>query len=209
MTLAGPSLPSPADTPPWETVADRTALPLDALEFSVRLRARVRRAPSWQTTRARRFPAGRPLLEAVLELTRRIHEEFTFDPRGDHRHDAADGRFQVAARRVSGLRAAGDRVPAVARTAGPVRQRVSRDRSAPGRPATARRRRVARLAGVYCPRTGWIHVDPTNNLLPSDRHVTVAWGRDYSDVSPIHGVILGGGKHALRVNVDVVRLAES
>ena len=61
---------------------------------------------------------------------------------------------------------------------------------------------------VYCPDAGWIPVDPTNNLLPSDTHVTLAWGRDYNDVSPIHGVILGGGTHSLRVHVDVVRLAD-
>jgi len=57
---------------------------------------------------------------------------------------------------------------------------------------------------VYCPQVGWIAVDPTNNLLPSDRHITVAWGRDFNDVSPIRGVILGGGAHALKVQVDVV-----
>ena len=59
---------------------------------------------------------------------------------------------------------------------------------------------------VFCPGIGWIAVDPTNNLLPTDRHITVAWGRDYNDVSPIRGVILGGGAHDLRVQVDVVRL---
>ena len=146
VALQATSLPSPSDTPPWEAVADRTALPLEALEFlfdsapipaSADLAAYARAA----------FPPGRPLLDAVLELTRRIHEDFTFDPEGDDRRDAAGGRLQVAARRVSGLRTAGDRVPAVARAAGPVRQRVSRDRSAPGPLATARRRRVARLAG--------------------------------------------------------------
>src|SRR5258705_10332936 len=62
---------------------------------------------------------------------------------------------------------------------------------------------------VYCPEVGWIPVDPTNNLVPSLTHVTLAWGRDYTDVSPIHGVILGGGDHTLRVNVDVFRLPES
>jgi transglutaminase-like putative cysteine protease len=59
---------------------------------------------------------------------------------------------------------------------------------------------------VYCPGVGWIDVDPTNNVLPSDTHVTLAWGRDYGDVSPIRGVILGGGGHSLRVNVEVTRL---
>jgi transglutaminase-like putative cysteine protease len=58
----------------------------------------------------------------------------------------------------------------------------------------------------YCPGTGWIDVDPTNNLLPSTGHVTLARGLDYGDVSPIRGVILGGGQHTLEVSVDVVRV---
>ena len=52
---------------------------------------------------------------------------------------------------------------------------------------------------------GWIDADPTNNSLPSSRHITVAWGRDYSDVGPIRGVILGSGEHSLKVSVDVAR----
>src|SRR5207248_50099 len=55
----------------------------------------------------------------------------------------------------------------------------------------------------YCTGFGWIDVDPTNNLIPSDRHVMIAWGRDYADVSPVKGVILGGGQHTLSVAVDV------
>jgi hypothetical protein len=95
------------------------------------------------------------------------------------------------------------------RGAGPVRQRVSRDRPAHGPLATARRRRVARLAGGLLSRGRLDSRRPHQRLLPSGTHVTVAWGRDYNDVSPIHGVILGGGNHTLRVNVDVTRLAES
>jgi transglutaminase-like putative cysteine protease len=61
---------------------------------------------------------------------------------------------------------------------------------------------------VYCPGPGWIDVDPTNNLAPANRHITLAWGRDFSDVSPIRGVILGGGEHAVKVAVDVVALED-
>jgi transglutaminase-like putative cysteine protease len=57
---------------------------------------------------------------------------------------------------------------------------------------------------VYCPGVGWIDVDPTNGILPAEAHITVAYGRDYGDVSPIKGVFLGGGEHALDVSVDVV-----
>ena len=56
---------------------------------------------------------------------------------------------------------------------------------------------------VYCPGYGWVDVDPTNNMLPTDRHITVAYGRDYGDVSPIKGVFLGGGEHTMDVAVDV------
>ena len=57
---------------------------------------------------------------------------------------------------------------------------------------------------VHCPGHGWVDVDPTNNLWPSDHHITVAIGRDYGDVSPIKGVFLGGGDHTMEVAVDVM-----
>ena len=61
---------------------------------------------------------------------------------------------------------------------------------------------------IYCPGSGWIDLDPTNNLVPSTSHITVAWGRDYNDVSPIRGVIQGGGQHELTVAVDVTPIEE-
>src|ERR1035438_8088486 len=57
---------------------------------------------------------------------------------------------------------------------------------------------------AWCPGAGWVDFDPTNNCVPSDGHITVAWGRDYSDVSPIYGVLLGGARHKLHVEVDVM-----
>jgi transglutaminase-like putative cysteine protease len=56
---------------------------------------------------------------------------------------------------------------------------------------------------VYCPHTGWVDFDPTNDLLPGDEHVTVAVGRDFSDVSPLSGILTGGGDHEVVVSVDV------
>ena len=58
---------------------------------------------------------------------------------------------------------------------------------------------------MWCPGLGWIDADPTNNVLPGERHITVAWGRDFSDVSPLRGVVVGGGEHGLGVSVDVAR----
>lgn len=60
-------------------------------------------------------------------------------------------------------------------------------------------------AQVYVPGSGWINFDPTNNLFPGDRHITVAWGRDYNDVAPLKGVIYGGGEHMPEVAVNVQR----
>jgi transglutaminase-like putative cysteine protease len=59
---------------------------------------------------------------------------------------------------------------------------------------------------VYCPVYGWVDFDPTNNCLVQHEHITVAWGRDFSDVSPMRGVVLGGGKQQLAVSVTVTPL---
>ena len=208
VALQATSLPAPSDTPPWETVADRTGLPLEALEFLFDS-ALVPAGPQLAAYARAAFPPGRPLLDAVLELTRRIHDDFTFDreattvatPLTDvfksRRGVCQDfARLEIACLRSLGL---------------PARYISGYLETVP--PADSSRLLGADAShawlAVYCPEAGWIPVDPTNNLLPSVTHVTVAWGRDYNDVSPIHGVILGGGKHTLRVNVDVVRLPES
>ncbi len=60
---------------------------------------------------------------------------------------------------------------------------------------------------VYCPGSGWIDLDPTNDLLVRQSHVVLAWGRDYRDVSPISGILVGGGEHALDVEVAVQALS--
>jgi transglutaminase-like putative cysteine protease len=51
-----------------------------------------------------------------------------------------------------------------------------------------------------------VDLDPTNNVMPFDQHLTLAWGRDYSDVTPVKGTVLGGGRHQLSVAVDVIRI---
>ena len=67
---------------------------------------------------------------------------------------------------------------------------------------------------VYCPDTpglpgGWLELDPTNDLVPDTSHVRLALGRDYGDVTPLRGVIRGGGRHALQVRVDTRRVHEA
>ena len=60
----------------------------------------------------------------------------------------------------------------------------------------------------YCPGIGWIDVDLTNNLLPSMQHITLGWGRDYDDISPVRGVLTGGDEHSLSVGVEVTARGE-
>jgi transglutaminase-like putative cysteine protease len=57
---------------------------------------------------------------------------------------------------------------------------------------------------LFCGDVGWVDLDPTNDQIPGERHVLLAWGRDYDDVSPLKGVILGGGQHTVKVAVDVI-----
>ena len=141
--------------------------------------------------------------EALLDLTSRIFHDFKFDSKVTtvrtpteevfkkrrgvcqdfaHLQIACLRSIHVAARYVSGY----------LRTYPP-----------PGR---------ARLVGAdashawlsaYSRDLGWLDMDPTNNLSPTDGHVTLAWGRDYGDVSPLRGLILGGGGNTLKVSVDM------
>ena len=76
------------------------------------------------------------------------------------------------------------------------------------RPAPGKPRRVGADAShawisLFVPDLGWIDFDPTNNVMPSLEHITVGWGRDFSDVTPLRGVINGGGEQTLEVKVTV------
>jgi transglutaminase-like putative cysteine protease len=58
---------------------------------------------------------------------------------------------------------------------------------------------------VYCPSMGWLDFDPTNGKMITEEYIMTAIGRDYADISPLKGIIFGGGKHKLKVEVDVIR----
>ena len=133
------------------------------------------------------------LFRSVIDLTRRIHEDFAYDPQATTVATPVDEVFRArrgvcqdfAHLEIACLRALG--LPA--RYVSGYLETIP---PADGRPFVGADQSHAWLA-VYCPGAGWVEVDPTNNLLPSDAHVTLAWGRDFSDVSPVRGVILGGG----------------
>jgi transglutaminase-like putative cysteine protease len=197
------ALPDPAGTPPWEDARDRERLPLDAVEFV--FAAGTSEPPDVLDYAAAAFPPKRPILQAVLELTERIHTEFAFDAKAttvatplqevvrSRRGVCQDfTRFEIACLRALGIPAR--YVSGYLETLPP-----------PGRPRLLGADASHAWLAFYCPGFDWIHVDPTNNVLPSGTHVALAWGRDYDDVSPVRGVILGGGQHSLAVHVDVIR----
>ena len=196
--------PAPASTPSWEEARHFDALPLDALECLFDS-ASIAVSDAVAGYAHPSFAPGRPLLEAVQDLMRRIHADFTFDPKATtvttplrdvlslRRGVCQDfARLAIACLRSFGV--AARYVSGYLETLPP-----------PGAPRLAGVDASHAWLAVYCPGLGWVDADPTNNMFPSTTHVTLAWGRDYADVSPVRGVILGGGQHSLQVSVDVLR----
>jgi transglutaminase-like putative cysteine protease len=204
--------PKPEGTPAWETVRDYFLVEepnegLPAREF-IFPSPHIKRLPEFTAYALPSFAPKRPVLEAVLDLTARIYREFKFDPKATTIATPLDkvlkqrrgvcqdfAHLEIACLRSMGIPAR--YVSGYLETDPP-----------PGKPRLAGADASHAWASFYCPGAGWIDVDPTNNLLPSNRHITVAWGRDYSDVSPIRGVILGSGEHSLKVAVDVIPIHE-
>lgn len=156
------------------------------------------------------FPPRRCLLEAVLDLTQRIHQDFTFDPKATEVRTPVSEVFEIrrgvcqdfAHLQIACLRSLG---LAARYVSGYL---YSNPPSGDPNPPTNEASHA--WVSVYLPEfSAWVDVDPTNNQMGSSFHATLAWGRDYSDVSPIRGVILGGGDHRLTVTVAVSISEES
>ncbi|HUR32506.1 MAG TPA: transglutaminase family protein [Vicinamibacterales bacterium] len=170
---------------------------LEAFEF-VFDSALVKSAPALAEYARPSFAPGRPLVAAVEELSHRIYTEFTYKPdstsidtppietlrlkRGvcqdfSHVMIGALRSYGLAARYVSGYLRSG------------TEQKGSEASHA--------------WVGVFVPGVGWLDLDPTNDVRPDVNHVTIAWGRDYADVTPMKGIALGGGNQLVDVDVRV------
>ncbi len=195
---------APASEPdmPWESVRDLLAdqpdeASLHALEFTFSS-PYAPTGPEFSKFIQPLFKPGRPLLEAAEDLSHYIHETFKYAPKStsidmplgnilrgrkgvcqDYAHImiAAMRSLRLSARYVSGYLRSGANFQG----------------------AEASHAWVA----VYSPGNGWVSFDPTNDVMPSDGHVTLAWGRDYGDVTPLKGVTLGGGGQTVEVEVQV------
>jgi transglutaminase-like putative cysteine protease len=194
-------------TPPWEKARDEIhgaasgasdEETFRALEFTFRS-PKVKLGPEFADYAAPSFAAERPIAEATFDLCHRIFKDFRYDPRATtistpvnevlksrrgvcqdfaHLMIACLRSSGLAARYVSGyLRSGKDTVGAEASHA---------------------------WCSVFCPGFGWLDFDPTNDVIPQQNHLTIAYGRDYSDVAPVNGVAIGGGEQIITVSVEVL-----
>ncbi len=187
----------------WEEARDQLAAGLDdpSLEASEFIYDSpfVAATPELAAFALPSFPPGRPLVEALEHLSHRVYSEFKYEPKSTsidmplseilknrvgvcqdfaHVMIGALRSFRLAARYVSGYLSSGGNLQG----------------------AEASHAWVA----AFVPGAGWLHFDPTNDMVPSDGHVTLGWGRDYGDVTPVKGVTLGGGAQLVEVAVKVL-----
>ena len=152
------------------------------------------------------FPAGRPLLLGVQALMEKIFSEFTFDAEATQ---VATPLVEVLERRRGVCQDFAHLMLACVRSRGLAARYISGyllTQPPPGQPRLIGADASHAWVSVFCPVLGWVDFDPTNNVQPALEHITLAWGRDFSDVSPLRGVILGGGNHDPEVRVTVMPL---
>lgn len=200
----------PTQTLAWEAVRDRLrtnrdAVSLDAYQFTFQSR-HVPFSGELADYARLSFALGRPLHEAVLELTERIHHDFEYDPKAT---TIATPVSEVFAQRRGVCQDFSHLQISCLRSLGIAARYVSgylRTTPLPGKPRLIGADATHAWVSVYCPDVGWLDVDPTNNVQSSDKHLVLGWGRDFEDVSPLKGVILGGEQHSVGVSVDVAEV---
>ena len=197
------------DAPPWERV--RSDLAQDFSVPGLQARAMALASPMISSNAdihayaQASFPPGRPFLDAVHDLTHRIYQDFEYDPHFstvvtplnevfDHRRGVCQdfAHLQIACIRSMGLPAR--YISGYLETLPP-----------PGQEKLQGADASHAWLSVYLSGKGWFDFDPTNNQPRTEQYITIAWGRDYGDVTPLKGILYGGGEHELDVAVDVIR----
>jgi transglutaminase-like putative cysteine protease len=204
-----PPVEAPADSPAWEAVRARSfetaGLEADGPAAYLYPTPRTPITPVITDYARESFQPGRPIIEAGADLMTRIRGDFTYDSKATTVSTPAAQAF--AARRgvcqdfahvmISALRGLG--LPA-AYVSGYLRTIPP-----PGRPRLEGADATHAWVSLWCgDERGWIGFDPTNALLVGDDHIVLAVGRDYADVAPIDGLMMGPGEQALKVEVDVI-----
>jgi transglutaminase-like putative cysteine protease len=194
--------------PSWERVRELLLDPLEPEALSAREFSfdspYVARSAALAAYADTSFAPGRPFLEGVWDLTNRIHREFKFLPGSTK---VGTPVLDVLSTRQGVCQDFSHVQIGCLRSLGLAARYVSGylvTRPPPGKPRLTGADVSHAWVSVFDPATGWIDFDPTNGVMPSDGHITVAWGRDYSDVGPIQGILVGGRRHELKVSVDVL-----
>jgi transglutaminase-like putative cysteine protease len=200
--------PDPSQGSSWEHVRQMIAAPpgreFTAVRQFVFDSVYVKRSPILAAYALALFSLGRPLLECVLDLTKQIHRDFEYLP-GSTKVDTPS--LEVLATRRGVCQDFAHLGIACLRSLGLAARYVSgyiATTSPPGRQRLTGVDASHAWMSVFSPDFGWVDFDPTNGIMPLDSHITVAWGRDYDDVGPIRGVLVGGQWQRLEVNVDVI-----
>jgi transglutaminase-like putative cysteine protease len=184
----------------WEEVCDQLAAQtsadcIEASEF-IYNSPYVPAVPQLEEYARKTFMPSRPLVEAAKELTHRIHTDFKYHPKSTsidipladvlrNRRGVCQDFAHVMIGAMRSLRLAARYVSGYVR---------------PGPKVQGAQASHAWIA-LFVPGSGWVSFDPTNDVLVSDSHVTLAWGRDYGDVTPVKGVTLGGAGQSVQVEV--------
>jgi transglutaminase-like putative cysteine protease len=204
-----------SQTEAWERVRNRllyAARPLgaDHLEaFRYRVESPyVRIKQAFTEYAADCFPAGRPLLAAADALMMKLYREMKYTPGAT---DISTPLLQVLRDKRGVCQDYAHLMIACLRARGLSARYVSgylRTTPRPDAPQLIGADASHAWVSVFCPPLGWIEFDPTNGVRAGLDHIAIAWGRDFGDVSPLRGVILGGGSHTLTVKVSVEKMDE-
>lgn len=190
----------PGPSGPWDEPRDTDP---EAVEFLLDS-PQVTIAPALAEYAAASFRPGRDALDAVRDLSARIHRDFAYTPGATQ---VTTTIAEVLARRAGVCQDFAHLAVGCLRAVGLPARYVSgylETDPPPGRPRLAGADATHAWVSALLPGAGWVDVDPTNDQLVDDRYVTTAWGRDYTDVPPLKGVIFSQGTaHELRVSVDV------
>ena len=205
-----PGLAQIAGTLPWESARDmmekeKSAATLDACRY-LYASPHVPCFAALEAYARRSYTPARPQLDAALELTQRIFDDFEFDSKAT---EISTPLEQVLRDRRGVCQDFAQLMIGCLRSIGLPARYVS------GYILTHPPAGTPRLIGadashawvsVFCPALGWVDFDPTNRCLVQHEHITLGWGRDFSDVTPMRGVVLGGGGQTLAVQVTVTPL---
>lgn len=207
---ARPSLALIAGSPAWESVraqviSERSPLTLEACRY-LYASPHVAWSAELEAYARQSFTPGRPLLDGAYELTRRIFDDFEFDSRAT---DISTPLEQVLRGRRGVCQDFAQLMIGCLRSLGLPARYVSGyilTHPRPGQPRLVGADASHAWVSVFCPALGWVDFDPTNHCLVQHEHITLGWGRDYSDVTPMRGIVLGGGQQKLDVQVTVTPL---